>query len=94
MEKLDWTSLGFKPRHTATVIFSRFKDGEWSQPQSTGDFSFTLDPYAGVFHYATSCFEGLKAFRGVDGKVRIFRPDQNAARLADAATFLGMPAPP
>lgn len=52
-----------------------------------------LDPAAGVFHYGQAMFEGLKAFRGVDGKVRLFRPEMNARRMATGAPRLCMEAP-
>lgn len=55
--------------------------------------SLGLDPAAGVFHYGQAMFEGLKAFRGVDGKVRLFRPDANAHRMATGAPRLCMEAP-
>jgi len=56
--------------------------------------SLGLDPAAGVFHYGQAMFEGLKAFRGVDGKVRLFRPEANARRMASGAPRLCMESPP
>ena len=93
MTQINWDSLGFDAYHTRTVIFSQFKDGAWSPLQSTEEFSFTLDPFAQVLHYAISCFEGLKAFRQQDGGAIIFRPDQNAARMKRTAEYLGLPFP-
>ena len=93
MNSINWDTLGFDAYRTRTVILSHFKDGEWSPFEATENFSLTLDPFAQVFHYAISCFEGLKAFRQKDGRIAIFRPDQNAARLKRTADFLGMPCP-
>ncbi len=93
MEQIDWKTLGFDAYRTRTVVVSHFKDGKWSTPESTETFSFTFDPFAQVFHYAISCFEGLKAFRQKDGRIAMFRPDQNAARLQRTADYLGMPCP-
>lgn len=93
MQNLDWSNLGFDVRENNAIIVSRFKDGKWSQPEAVADFNLVLSCYAGVLHYANSCFEGLKAFRGVDGKVRLFRPDENAKRLIRSAQFLDMPYP-
>ena len=93
MAELDWSSLGFKYRQTNRIIVSCFKDGEWSQPVASDDFDFHFSAFAGVFHYANSCFEGLKAFRGVDGKVRIFRPDENAKRIQRSGSHLDMAVP-
>lgn len=52
-----------------------------------------LDPAASVFHYGQAMFEGLKAFRGVDGKIRLFRAEANARRMASGAPRLCMESP-
>ncbi|SDU85645.1 branched chain amino acid aminotransferase apoenzyme [Microlunatus sagamiharensis] len=52
---------------------------------------FTLDPATAVLHYAQEIFEGLKAYRHADGSVWLFRPDQNAARLARSARRMALP---
>ena len=93
MQELDWSNLSFAYRKTNAIIVSRYKDGKWSAPEVSRDFDFHFTAFAGVFHYGNSCFEGLKAFRGADGKVRLFRPDENAARIRRSATRLGMAAP-
>ena len=93
MANIDWDSLGFDAYRTRSVVFSRYEDGKWSPAQTTETFSFTFDPFAQVFHYAISCFEGLKAFRQADGGIVLFRPDKNAARMQRTAEYLGFPAP-
>lgn len=93
MAELDWGNLGFEVRNTNAIIVSHFRDGKWSKPEVVNDLNITLHVYAGVFHYSNSCFEGLKAFRGADGKVRLFRPDENAKRMVRSAEFLDMPCP-
>jgi len=90
---MDWDNLSFKYRKTNSIIVSRFKDGQWSAPEASSDFDFHFSCFGGVFHYANSAFEGLKAFRGVDGKVRLFRPDENAKRLKRSGDRLGMASP-
>ncbi|PYH97876.1 D-aminoacid aminotransferase-like PLP-dependent enzyme [Aspergillus ellipticus CBS 707.79] len=50
-----------------------------------------MAPSASVFHYATACFEGLKAFRGHDGKLRLLRPQHNCARMLASATRISLP---
>jgi branched-chain amino acid aminotransferase len=52
---------------------------------------FTLDPATAVLHYAQEIFEGLKAYQHADGTVWLFRPDQNAARMARSAKRLALP---
>ena len=92
MQNLDWANLGFTVRETNGVLVSRYIDGKWTAPaKETGPLE--LSPYALTLNYANSCFEGLKAFRGADGVVRLFRPDENAKRLRRSAEFLDMPAP-
>ena len=93
MNNIDWNSLSFSYTRTRTIVYSRCIDGKWESPVVTEDFNFVLSPFAGVFHYAPSCFEGLKAYRGVDGKIRLFRPDMNAKRMKDGAMYLDMPYP-
>jgi branched-chain amino acid aminotransferase len=56
--------------------------------------AFELHPAAAVLSYGVSCFEGLKAFRQPDGRVALFRPDRNAARLMRSAEALGLAQPP
>ena len=93
MEKLDWGNLSFKYRKTNAIIVSYYRDGAWSPLTVSKDFDFHFSAFAGVFHYANACFEGLKAFRGVDGKVRLFRPDENAKRIRRSGAHLDMEAP-
>src|SRR5208337_4012285 len=50
-----------------------------------------LEPAAAVLHYAQAVFEGLKAFRGVDGAIRIFRPRDHADRLNRSCDRLCIP---
>ncbi len=54
---------------------------------------FAMDPAAGVFHYGQAMFEGSKAFRGVDGRLQLFRPEAHAKRMAIGAPRLSMVCP-
>ncbi len=51
----------------------------------------TLDPAAIIFHYGQTVFEGLKAYLGEDGTIRLFRPEQNMRRMNQSSTRLCMP---
>ena len=93
MKNLEWGKMSFSYTKTDYIVYSTFKDGKWSAPVLSSDFNIALSAYAGVLHYGSSCFEGLKAFRGVDGKVRLFRPEENAKRMIRSAEFLDLPAP-
>ena len=53
-----------------------------------------IDPGASVLHYGQALFEGMKAFRGDDGKIRLFRPEKNWVRMTNGAERLCMQAPP
>jgi branched-chain amino acid aminotransferase len=67
--------------------------GSWKNPRLVPFGPLSLSPAAAGLHYGQSLFDGLKAFRGIDGKLRIFRLDRHVARMADGATRLNMPAP-
>ncbi len=93
MANIDWKNLTFSYTKTATILKSVYRDGAWTPVESLTDDNITLSSYAGALHYAIECFEGLKAFRGKDGKVRLFRPEENAKRLQRSAKYLGIEAP-
>jgi branched-chain amino acid aminotransferase len=63
----------------------------WEAPELKPYGPFSIRPLASVLHYATECFEGLKVYRGYDGKLRLFRPDCNARRLLISATRISLP---
>ncbi len=93
MANIDWNKLTFSYTKTATILRTTFKDGAWTPIESLTDDNITLSSFAGALHYAIECFEGLKAFRGKDGKIRLFRPEENAKRLQRSAKYLGIEAP-
>ena len=63
----------------------------WKNPGIAPYGTLDLDPAAAIFFYAQSIFEGLKAFRGVDGKIRRFRPNKHVERLNRSAARMCMP---
>jgi branched-chain amino acid aminotransferase len=63
----------------------------WTAPQITPLRNFSMHPAAKVYHYAVELFEGMKAFRGVDNKVRMFRPDCNVERMINTAARSALP---
>jgi branched-chain amino acid aminotransferase len=66
----------------------------WSSPEMKPYGPFSLMPTASVLHYATECFEGLKAYRGFDGKLRLFRPDRNCNRMLVSSARVALPTVP
>lgn len=81
METIDWKNLSFGYIKTDYNVRSYFKDGKWSTPQETTSENIDIHMAATCLHYGQEAFEGLKAFRGKDGKVRIFRMRENALRM-------------
>ncbi|KAG9248325.1 aminotransferase [Calycina marina] len=63
----------------------------WHAPEIVPYGPLMIMPTASCLHYATQCFEGMKVYRGYDGKLRLFRPDLNAKRLAMSSTRVALP---
>lgn len=76
--------------HMLKVSYHR-RLGGWQKPEITPMETLNLHPAAKVFHYAVELFEGMKAYRGVDGRIRLFRPDMNMARMNVTAFRSGLP---
>ena len=93
MSNIDWSKLTFSYTKTNTILSTTFKDGAWTPVESHTDDYLRLSAFSGALHYAIECFEGLKAFRGKDGRIRLFRPEENAKRLIRSAKYLGIEAP-
>lgn len=93
MEKknIDWSSLGFGYIETDQRYVATYKDGKWDEGHLTEDAMITMSECACVLQYAQTIFEGIKAYTTVDGRIVTFRPDLNAARLADSARRMEMP---
>ena len=93
MEKknIDWANLGFDYVETDQRYVSNYKDGSWDAGTMTADPNVVINECACVLQYAQTCFEGLKAYTTEGGSIVMFRPDLNAARMADTAKRLEMP---
>ncbi|MDD4776667.1 MAG: branched-chain amino acid aminotransferase [Fermentimonas sp.] len=90
MEAINWSNLSFGYMKTDYNIRSYFKDGKWSEPQTETSEFLNLHMAATCLHYGQEVFEGLKAFRGKDGKIRIFRMRENALRLQSSCRGIMM----
>lgn len=88
---IDWENLGFKFMPTRSNIRFHYENGSWDEGRLCSDYNITVSVAANVFHYGQAIFEGGKAFRCRDGKVRIFRPEENGKRLNSSARHLMMP---
>src|SRR5689334_5816462 len=86
---------GFGRVFTDHMVTVRYAEGKgWYEPRVEARGPIALDPAAAVLHYAQEIFEGLKAYTTADGGVAMFRPDANAARFAQSAQRMAMPALP
>ncbi|KAL4749753.1 hypothetical protein BDW72DRAFT_177552 [Aspergillus terricola var. indicus] len=65
--------------------------GGWETPEVKPFQNLSIPPTASCLHYATECFEGMKVYRGFDGKLRLFRPDLNGERLSNSAIRASLP---
>ena len=74
------------------MAISNFDGEKWTDAQLVSSDSLTFHPGAHVLHYASTCFEGLKAFRHADGSIKLFRMDKNIARFAQSSDLLSLPA--
>jgi len=76
---------------TRSNIRFSYKNGKWSDGELSDSYEITLSIASNCLHYGQAAFEGLKAFCCEDGKVRIFRPEENARRLNSTIDYLMMP---
>ncbi len=93
MENINWSELGFAYMKTDKNIRATYKDGAWSELELTSEDTLPLHMAASCLHYGTAIFEGLKAYSGNDGRIRLFRPEENAKRFKKSAEMLCMEAP-
>jgi branched-chain amino acid aminotransferase len=75
------------------ISITRFEDGEWQEPAIEPLAPLPMHPAAHVFHYASSCFEGFKAYRWDDGRAHIFRLQDHVARMRRSARSMYLPVP-
>lgn len=91
IDSIDFDQLGFDDDFSDHMFRCEFRDGQWTEPGIVPYGAFDMYPGALCLHYGQAVFEGLKAFRGVDGNIRVFRPDMNAKRLRDSCERLCIP---
>lgn len=94
MKDIDWKSLTFGYLRTDYNVRCYYRDGKWGEVEVCSDEYLKLHMAATCLHYGQEAFEGLKAYRCPDGKVRIFRAEENAARLQSTARGIVMPEVP
>mgnify|MGYP003606954273 FL=1 len=85
MNNIDWKNLPFGYFKTDYNVRCYFRDGAWGKLEISSSEYINMHMAATCLHYGQEAFEGLKAFRGVDGKIRIFRLEENAKRMQNSA---------
>jgi branched-chain amino acid aminotransferase len=85
MENINWKGLPFGYFKTDYNVRCYYKNGAWGQLEVTDSEFLTIHMAATALHYGQEAFEGLKAFRGKDGKIRVFRWEENAKRMNRSA---------
>ena len=78
---------------TSHMAVASYQGGRWSQAEVKPVAPVELSPAAHVLHYASTCFEGFKAFRRADGSVHIYRMDRHIQRMRQSARQLVLPEP-
>ncbi len=91
-QKPNEDALGFGQYFTDYMFVMDWTKGEgWHDARIVPYGNLSLSPAATVFHYGAEIFEGMKAYRGVDGKVRLFRPEENFKRMNNSAERMSLP---
>lgn len=89
-----------KPAHppfgsvlTDTMAVASYRNGKWSSHELKKTGPIEISPAAHVLHYASSCFEGFKAYKWADGSVNVFRMDRHIERMRQSARVLALAEP-
>ena len=85
MKDLEWEKLPFGYVPTNYNVRCYYRDGKWGEIETSSSEYLNIHIAATCLHYGQEAFEGLKAYRCPDGKVRLFRPEENAKRLQSSA---------
>jgi branched-chain amino acid aminotransferase len=82
---IDWKNLGFGITETDYNVRCYYRDGKWGEIETSSSDQISMHMGATCLHYGQESFEGLKAYRGLDDRIRLFRYDENAKRMARSA---------
>jgi len=94
MENIDWKNLPFGYMKTDYNVRCYYRDGAWGELEVSSSEQISLHIAATSLHYGQEVFEGMKAYRGKDGQIRLFRCRDNAQRLINSGSYIQMVAPP
>lgn len=85
MDSINWSDLSFSYMPTDYNVRCYYRNGKWGELEVSSSVYVPMHIAATCLHYGQEAFEGLKAFKGKDGKIRIFRLDENAKRMQSSA---------
>lgn len=91
LAKTDLDNVKFGRAFSDHMFVMDYADGGWQEPTIVPFADLTMSPATLVLHYSQTIFEGLKAYRSVDGQVRLFRPQENLRRMNHSAERMCMP---
>ena len=94
LNTVDWKTLPFGYYDTDYNVRCYYRNGEWGKIEVSSSKDISIHMAATCLHYGQEGFEGLKAYTGKDGKVRIFRVEENAKRMQNTANRILMAVPP
>jgi branched-chain amino acid aminotransferase len=90
MENMQWAELPFGYMKTDYNVRCCYSAGQWGELEVSSSEFLNIHIAATCLHYGQESFEGLKAFRGKDGKIRVFRMDENAKRMQESSRGIMM----
>lgn len=91
IKDVDFANLPFGKIFTDHMFICDFVDGKWQQPKIIPYQAMSMQPSARVFHYGQAVFEGMKAYKDDNGRVFLFRPEENFNRINKSCARLAMP---
>ena len=91
LQSVDFDDLGFGRFYSDHMFSMIHENGQWKDQQIVPFAPVPMHPANASLHYGQAVFEGLKAYRGSDGAIRVFRPNMNARRLEQSCQRLCIP---
>ena len=94
MIDLDWKNLPFGYVKTNYNVRCYYRNGAWGELETSSSEYLDIHMAATALHYGQEAFEGLKAYKGKDEQIRVFRVEENAKRMGRTAAYIHMAVPP
>lgn len=97
LETINWNKLGIAVNDSVNghvESYYHVETGEWSEPTFVADPYLRIHGLSPALNYGQQAYEGLKALRGPDEQINIFRASMHAARLSHSASYVSIPAIP